>query len=461
MNRMIESAKGTAAQTLMGAALLIAAAAMDAGAALQFEFGQVFGAGKRGSTIDAADMNGDGFADLAVANIFSHSITIAYNNGSGNFTDIEEIPLQNDLKHPVAVALGDLNGDGRNDIVTAQIQNFALSGTINPFNTARLVILLANEDGSHTQSSVQVRGIPSSVAVHDVDGDGDQDIVMGNNGELAFDFAGSGAIIALDSGIDILENLGGGTFAAQAREIEIDGSVVDTLVLDYNNDGLADVIGLNQGIPEIDPFTLNLTVNGQNVSLFRGTPEAGIRPFTTLPTEYLPWDGDTLDLDGDDLPDLAVTLVGSSAQDNFLSFLGRDATVELYGGAGAGFEHRASVPVAGMAFAVLADDFDADGDADLLVTAQDVITRSGGTELVPWLRLLENDGNGGFTEVAALSVEEEPRYAVKADLDNDGDMDAAVMCEILDTAQANQAVNGRVYVFINNAVTAVPDWMLR
>ncbi len=423
-------------------------------AELKIELSQIFFTGLQSSTIDSGDIDGDGDIDLVIADIFDHAFTIALNDGTGEFTEIIELPLQNDLLHPVALSVGDLDGDGLDDIAAAQLQN--IENTNVPFTNARFVMLFNNGDGSYEQKSIGMRGVPSSVIITDFNQDGMNDVIVGNNGELAFDLA---SIITFDSGIDLFENQGNRNFTT-AQEVEVQGSVVDELAFDFNDDGFLDVVGLNQGIPTITIPELNLILEETNVTLFLGS-NAGVNPFVTIPVDFAPWDLDTADFNGDGLTDIAVTLVGQSAPDNVLSFLGQEASVEIMLNTGDTLTPAQSIDLVGIAYSVAAEDFDMDGDVDLLVSVQEVQQVEQGALLVPRLKLFEND-NGFFTEVAALAIEEEPRFSVKDDFDGDGDTDLAVLCTILDAARAENAVSGRVYVFKNNAIedSAVPSWEL-
>ena len=78
-------------------------------AAIDMEHGSIFGVGLRASTIASGDLDGDGDLDLAVANIQSNSISIAYNDGNGNFTNIKVVPLEEGRKYPIAVTIGNLD----------------------------------------------------------------------------------------------------------------------------------------------------------------------------------------------------------------------------------------------------------------------------------------------------------------------------------------------------------------
>lgn len=85
------------------------------------------------------DLNGDGKPDLAVANAGlpgdPGSISVLFNNGSGAFGAATVLP---GLSGPLSVAIADVDGDGRNDIVSAdgtgvvRLQNPASPGTFEP-----------------------------------------------------------------------------------------------------------------------------------------------------------------------------------------------------------------------------------------------------------------------------------------------------------------------------------------
>lgn len=67
------------------------------------------------------DLNGDGYPDLVSANKNSHDVSVLRNLGSmapGTFSPAVTFPIGED-RYPVDVAIGDFDGDGRPDIVTA------------------------------------------------------------------------------------------------------------------------------------------------------------------------------------------------------------------------------------------------------------------------------------------------------------------------------------------------------
>ncbi len=92
------------------------------------------GVGPRWAAV--GDLNGDSIPDLAVANKSSDNITILAGHGDGTFSRVVDLSLDdpNDPDVPVwpfSVSIDDLNGDGRNDIVTADYRTFTTNVILN------------------------------------------------------------------------------------------------------------------------------------------------------------------------------------------------------------------------------------------------------------------------------------------------------------------------------------------
>src|SRR5262245_30698748 len=76
--------------------------------AVSFIAGRDFVPGHGPFSVAVGDFNGDGKADLAVANEFSNNVSVLLGNGDGSFQAAQNFVAGN---APVSVAVGDFNGD--------------------------------------------------------------------------------------------------------------------------------------------------------------------------------------------------------------------------------------------------------------------------------------------------------------------------------------------------------------
>lgn len=120
------------------------------------------------------DLDGDGRNDLAVATSSSVvSVLIQSATTPGSFAAPSDVPVG---PNPIAVKLGDLNGDGRLDIATANFANSAsgLSVALQSSTTAGTFGAATNYDTGDAYSD--------ALAIGDLNGDGRMDIVVCNYG---------------------------------------------------------------------------------------------------------------------------------------------------------------------------------------------------------------------------------------------------------------------------------------
>lgn len=170
----------------------------------------------------ARDLNGDAHLDLIVANAgfdFSeYSISVLLGNGDGTFRPKTDFPAG---REPASLATGDLNGDGKLDVVTG---NF--TGTIS--------VLLGNGNGAFGANlDSTVLGKPTSVALADFDRDGKLDLVVGNDFSLTFVLSPGNGDGTFGPKTDCPSGLGPRTIA----------------VADLDEDGLLDLAVANRGQP--------------------------------------------------------------------------------------------------------------------------------------------------------------------------------------------------------------------
>jgi hypothetical protein len=223
------------------------------------------------------DFNGDGKLDLAFTNpSAAGDVVVDLGNGDGTF---QNVFVGTNTNHQASgITAADLNGDGKLDLVTAD-----LDGSVS--------VLLGNGDGSFSVTSYPLGGncapcgVPSSVVVADFNGDGKPDVAV--------------TYSAVDpSGILVLINGGGGALGTPVKYPAGLNSYALALA-DFNQDGLTDLVVANQG-----SSSLSILIGDSGGTFLNKTPLA------------LPSQGTSLavgDFNGDGLPDLVVSSNSLSA----------------------------------------------------------------------------------------------------------------------------------------------------
>jgi hypothetical protein len=255
---------------------------------------QTFSLGYYPRTVAVVDVNRDGKPDLVVtvktdlSNIFGppNSVSVLLGNGDGTFQKPKTLTLPDALPYSVGLtmAVADVNGDGKPDIVVAYNDSFDGPGAVG--------VLLGNGDGTFQKpQTFPVGPGPNSVAVADVNGDGIPDLVVGNLGAPNLN---TGKLY--DSGISILLGKGDGTFQP-AREFSNGNYTYVVAVADVNGDGKPDIVTANGN-------GLFSFYNGLSVLLGNGdgsfSPASPIAAVGRRNTPYL------ADLTGDGLLDSVV-----------------------------------------------------------------------------------------------------------------------------------------------------------
>ncbi len=140
--------------------------------------GSPFACGDSPFGVAVGDINNDGNLDLAIvnspsitsANTGRDGLTILLGDGKGKFTTMPGSPFTTG-KSPSRVAIGDLNGDGIADIAVANYKS----------NSITVFIMAKNAVSSSYTIPVGIH--PDGIAIADLNGDGKGDIVVGNSGE--------------------------------------------------------------------------------------------------------------------------------------------------------------------------------------------------------------------------------------------------------------------------------------
>jgi type II secretory pathway component GspD/PulD (secretin) len=322
------------------------------------------------------DFNGDKLPDLAVANQGSNTVSIFLNQGGGTFGAKTDFATG---EAPSAIAIGDFNQDGNLDLAVVNQKANTVS------------ILLGNGDGTfQPKVDFPTGNTPVAVVAGDFNGDGIPDLAIVNK---------------TDNTVSILLGKGDGTFGAR-KDFPTGNSPVAVVAGDFNGDGKLDLAVVNQ--------------TDNTVSVMIGNGDGTFKPRVNYASGTGPASIAAADFNRDGVLDLAV----ANQTDNTVSV--------LIGNGDGTFQTKIDFATGEGPASLAAADFNLDGFPDLAVADKTANT----------LSILLNNGSGNLSFRLDLPVGAQPVSVASADLVGDGRTDAAV---------ANQASN-TVSVILNQTV---------
>jgi hypothetical protein len=428
--------------------------------------------------LTTADFNRDGIPDLAVANADGNSVSILFGRGDGSFTRSD---IAAPAANPRGIAAADINGDGKPDIVytgyaAGTVQVLLGDGTggfskgftytapgslpqgvaIGDFNHDRfpdlavacnngsgLRILYGTSAGSFSVQTITGHGNLNVLATGDLNGDGWTDVAA-----------------ASTSDSDVAVYLGSASGLTFARSYIVGASPRGVTLADVNDDGHLDIVTANRSSSTVSVLAGDRSHPGAFLAHQEFASARGSRALVTG------------DFDGDGRIDVAtgneyaaaltllsnatafksaafsfkaltvpsgVTLGSQETIDSRLSNavpqlaaadFNRDGKIDFVA-PGAPVSHPTSVvvmlrdgptvtltgpaPLAGF----VVDDFNGDGNPDVLYYSADPATSQSITRFVTFL----GDGRGHFTASPATVEQPLLEWCAAGDLNRDGRLD--------------------------------------
>jgi hypothetical protein len=340
-----------------------------------------------GYALVLVDIDGDGDRDCVAANGPGGSTQqggddrVLINDGTGHFQESLHSPLAGSNMVSPCIAAPDIDGDGDQDVV---------------IGGATTRVYVNNGAGQFVLDSNRLAPmIPAGVGLDflDYDGDGDVDLFLGR---LSSTYTGVGDCMYVNNGL--------GYFTATF----VPGSVHDDMTnhaaaRDFDADGDTDLLLVRTLVPNLTPAVRYLVNNGTGSFTVVAAPS--LFPYSSQQLIVGDWNGDLL-------TDYALRVNGQ---------------VHAFVLTAAGQFQPSQLPVAGFGErTVHALDFDGDGDSDLLAASKSTYAQGGPLEAMRESSLLRNFGNA-WADIPARDFPTMPfrKGTVQqvADIDLDGHLD--------------------------------------
>jgi hypothetical protein len=390
------------------------------------------------SIVVIGDMNGDGKPDLVVADSNQDSIMVMLGNGLGSFGPRAGF-WAGPLNYLQALTLADVNGDGKLDAITG--------------NTAYndVVVMLGNGAGGLGYPYAYYIGAqPNSVVAADVNNDGKMDLVVSEYSSNQIS-----VLLGDNSGNFYTHSeysTGSGPTTMAVGDLNNDGKL-DIITANYNGGGFSVMLGNGTGgFTYWAEYVLSSTIFAVAIGDLNGDgkPDLALANFgasviTTMigdgtgsfgsrvdiATGYNPADVTIVDVNGDGRPDI----VGAIRNAGQVAVLLNNGT----GITGARGDLAAGSHPEGVAMG----DLNGDGKPDLIVA-----NTSSGT-----ISALLGNGAGGFSPKIDYAVGTGPVGVAIADMNLDGMPDVVVANYGSNTVQVMVGNGGGGFQLLSSALT--------
>ncbi len=318
------------------------------------------------SSVLAADLNGDGDVDLAVGNRNSATVSVLLSQGDGNLASSVDYPAG--VVRPFGIVASDFDGDGSIDLALGS-------------GSAVAVLTNAGDGSFGAPSIVNYSGTASAIAVGDVDGDIDPDIVVS--------FLRSDQLMLVRN-----VTVSAGEPAAEFRGlVETQGNLLRSRAVaagDIDGDGDCDAVVITNNSVEL---ARNDGESTRSVSFASSAYQSTAKPHT----------GAIGDIDGDGDID-AIT--GNNTRVNGI-------TVYVNRGDGT-YPDRVGYTTEGSTISLALFDVESDGDLDIAALG------GGGTAVTTRVEIMTNDGENRYAHAGGYTVSDKPIHVSTGDTTGDG-----------------------------------------